>query len=85
MLPQRVILPPVFVCTDQINRYTGTDMLDYNICTGTERQKTVSCHQCFFGNGWRTVDAECIGYFAMIDPIVADKIWVFFVKTDRNV
>ena len=60
-------------------------MLDYNICTGTERQKTVSCHQCFFGNGWRTVDAECIGYFAMIDSIVADKSRVFFVKTDRNV
>ena len=54
------VCPHFPVGTDQIDRDTGTDMLDHNIGTGFECQQAVSCNQRFFSNRRRTVDAEGI-------------------------
>lgn len=73
------------ISTNQIDRDTGADMLDYNIGTGFQCQHAVSCNQRFFCNGRRTVDAKRIGYLSVADSVVADERRIFFVKADRYV
>ena len=42
----------LFVGADYINRYTGADVLYYNVGATAQCKQTVSCDKGFLSDGW---------------------------------
>ena len=74
-----------FKGTYQFNGLSGADMLDYDLCTGTKRQQTISGNKRFFSNRRRSVDAQRIRYRSVVDSVCFNKCRIFFMKTDWKV
>ena len=75
----------LFVGADYINRYTGADVLYYNISTTAQRKQTVSCDKSLLSDGWCAVDPESVRYFSVVDAVVFDKCRILLMETYRHV
>ena len=74
-----------FKSSYKFDRTSGADVLDYNMSSGTQSQKAVSCYERFLCYGRRTVDAQLVRNRPVIDSVIFNEGGIFFMETDRDI
>ena len=74
-------MSPHLLCqTDHFHRMTGTDMLDIDLCTGSQSDHTVSCYQGVLCQRRRTVNSQLVRHLTMVDAVLLDKSLIFLME-----